>query len=308
MKKILFAILFSLASLIGFCCMKSITAEATDAEFSVNSRVVLASEVNAYNQILTDFHHEGEGSNINPLHDFVQAGDMIVTVSLANNPGFSGSGVGVYYDYANYDVLLAYDDDSGYGVAAFPGDNMQNLSFSMLVNTTKHRVGITTSGTQNATQDGEYVSFFLRAKTNATDLTHPITGIKVLQFCNKKNTDLDYEIETQTQCEYIPYILGDLNGDGVVNTNDSNYLMSAISNGDITRATLANQFVGMAGMYYHNQVIFEVADVNSDNVINQTDANLILTYYNYILLEVNYNGPIGTQLYITVTYNITIVT
>ncbi len=307
MKKILLSIVVSIASLILFCCLRTLSAKAVDTEFSVASRVILASEVDTWNSKLTAEYPDLDN---HVGHDAVQAGDIMVDVYLTHNTGYAGSGVGIYIDTANFYALASYHDNQGLGGAILAGEASDyiQMTVSKLYNASNGIIGITTNSFGNETDDGIYTTFFLRAKTNATDLTHPVSGIKVTQFCTAQNVDIDYEIETQTQCEYIPYILGDLNGDGVVNTNDSNYLMSAISNGNITRATLANQFVGMAGMYYHNQVIFEVADVNSDNVINQTDANLILTYYNYILLEINYNGPIGTQLYITVTYNITIVT
>ncbi len=64
-----------------------------------------------------------------------------------------------------------------------------------------------------------------------------------------------------TECDYWEYILGDVNGDGIVDTTDAKLIMQY----DL-------------GLVSEDELVMEAADVNRDGMVNTTDAKLIMQF------------------------------
>lgn len=87
------------------------------------------------------------------------------------------------------------------------------------------------------------------------------------------------------------YLVGDINGNGVVDGIDATRVLRAcdLNGGDIKikniNGNFTNEIPDLRSAY--------AADVNKDGFISQADADLLLKYYTTIISGIEYNGNIG---------------
>lgn len=118
---------------------------------------------------------------------------------------------------------------------------------------------------------------------------------------NKNYVSLTYtEVQPHQQQSHtlLEYMLGDIDGDGVVTAADSSLLSAVISSTNVT-LTAANaeayfvaysqshNNVSIAGMYVDNIFVFDVADINFDASLTSTDSSAILLYFTYVTAHID---------------------
>lgn len=289
MKKIAFVIFSIVGLFIALTVQKGVQASATDEAIIYGVAVELTENVDLdYNQV----------ANI---------GDFKIEFHIDNNPGFTGSGIGLYYDKDNFEPIVNPDSpliccctiatDEG-------GSVFRSVSPSIMVNTKKGRFGLTTNGLVDCESNGLFFTVYLRRKQNAPNPNaNPSIGTLVSQFYDSHNDDLDYEEPTPyvspssistpvtvTRYAYLQYMLGDLNGDGYVNMMDANIISSILGTSASINATVAEDRASaltgytLDGLFhngynaYEGVFIFDVIDVNGDGDVSDADRAQISNF------------------------------
>jgi hypothetical protein len=177
-----------------------------------------------------------------------------------------------------------------------------------------HMVAITISSMNPINfSNGEIVSIFLRIRPNSPPISENTVVANNLCMEQIKGEDrLDMDQSEYTPLQSIPdpifyydvyFVVGDLSGNGSINSNDHVYYLAILQNNSsytennisvLTSSDAPGLFVSDA--IIGNQIIFEAGDVNSDGVINQQDANLIVQYCQDDLLGIlTGNEYIGSE-------------
>ena len=172
-------------------------------------------------------------------------------------------------------------------------------------------LGIATMGGAgiNCTSDGAIAFAFLKRKSTAPT-TAPIPSASTFftyftDVTNQPQAYTEVAPHGQTPNLLLEYLIGDIDGDGVITAYDASVLNTVISSTSVT-LTAANAeayFVAshsasgtyIDGMYEQNVFIFDVADVDQDGVLTTTDANQILDYFTSVMISLDpLNPDIGT--------------
>ena len=300
MKKIYLCVLFGVLSFILLLGANPARASAVDNEFVVRVDYVTSNQVSDFNQALANLY----GTN---GYEAVVTGDYKVTVTLNNNTGYTDSALQVYYDKNNFRPVNktgnAPDMNIVYGIAA------SGMTYLGGVNLNAGLVGLGAgyhNGDANS-QSGVYGYFFLRPLTNATNLMNPVTRMAVVKYEEGYGISLNHTVNNHCRYKAFQYMLGDVNGDGVVDTLDSSALTNVINNhpGALIESNAGNAFAGLAGMYHNGILVFAVADVDYNEVVDQYDVNAILNYISCMNNGVPYNGDIGEKSWYYKTLTIT---
>ena len=316
MKKALLTFLFFCTGMItAFLVSKPNTvAKATNEAIITTFAEELTSETSSYYKNLYSASHNDS------LLDSLQAGDYRMGVRITNNTGYVSSEVPLSYDSDNYYVILVSNDPTEtnavmmYGEAGIGLSVMVSVSYANPGNIAVSSFG----GDNNNTNDGEMVYFFLKRKSNAdpnvTELAVSIRKPNTVMLADSENHDLPkiVEVTPEQQYHYIVfyYILGDINGDGEVDTVDSTVLQQILN-----YMTSHNATIEQACEYYSSVTagigtpellyITLVTDVNYDNLINADDVEDIQEYYQFIILEEPISSQIGQFMCFTMLVPIT---
>ena len=238
----------------------------------------------------------------------LQAGDCIVSLMLQNNTGYAASGFAVHLSNAYYEAYLEPGETINAAYVAGPASAGLNLTVGY--NSTMNQIGFSTmSGGADCTNSGAVAYAFLKRKSTAPATAPvPTASTEVNQLANRAKVAQPY-IEVapynQTPNLLLEYLIGDIDGDGVITAYDASVLNTVISSTSVT-LTAANAeayFVAshsasgtyIDGMYEQNVFIFDVADVDQDGVLTTTDANQILDYFTSVMISLDPDNPdIGT--------------
>lgn len=156
-------------------------------------------------------------------------------------------------------VINGYMDDSPMIPYGEKSDDYPLTSFDMIVSPD--------------TPPGDYEIFFL-----TEPIDYPDQRITTVSTC-KTDTDPSRDFVPRTQSIHIivsedgtvpSYILGDLNGDGAVDSTDASAVLAAYAR------------VSTGNTYRLNRQQIAAADINEDSSVDSSDASLILMYYSYI--------------------------
>lgn len=166
-----------------------------------------------------------------------------------------------------------------------------------------HEVALTMSDLLFENEDKRLVGFYVErtAVNNAFNSTANLefrnTGNSNDYFANSKTNTTIYSavgnvgsIYTPEMLESNEYLVGDVDGNGIINASDTSHVLRQIKyygtkkisdfNGDYNDA-----IEDLRGAY--------AADVNKDGYITQEDADLILRYYTLMMSDKPYDGEIG---------------
>lgn len=287
MKKVFFLLGFAIAGILLLFTVKPTVAKA------VNTPNTIAVTVH---ELTSDYTVDiGNNTFVTYAHE----GDFEVLLTIENNTGYAGSGMGLYYDKNNFDPCMP-DPSDPTSIECYytTGPALINLSPSILVNRSQGRFGLTTNGTTNNTNDGLMMRVFLTRKDNAPDPDAiPYVGTVVTQLVTAKNYDVSYYEPTCLNTGFIAerrfllnYRLGDLDGDGNVTMADANLLSSILANSTSINASTAESRaraltgVTLDGLFHNTYDIFEdtfifsVIDINNDGVITSADITQINNY------------------------------
>lgn len=236
----------------------------------------------------------------------LQAGDAIVSVMLQNNSGYTTLGISTYMSNSYFEPYLTAGNM--YPVAYILGSAAPNFLVSINYNEIQDRVGLTVMNSSPSSSDGAILYFFLKKKQNApSSALFPTISTNVSHVINNKQYMSYTEVNPHDQTPNIllEYLIGDIDGDGVITAYDASVLNTVISSTSVT-LTAANAeayFVAshsasgtyIDGMYEQNVFIFDVADVNQDGVLTTTDADQILDYFTSVMISLDPDNPdIGT--------------
>lgn len=236
----------------------------------------------------------------------LQAGDCIVSVMLQNNTGYSAFGIGIFLSNSYYEAYL-----SAPRYAVFiPGPAANGLLVTAGYKSDVDQIGISTMGSgTNCSNDGAVAYCFLKRKSTApTTAPIPTASTSVQQMVDCGDIPQPYiEVEHNGQTPQIllEYLIGDIDGDGVITAYDATVLNTVINstNATLTASNAETYFVAchtaygtcIDGMYEQTVFIFDVADVDQDGVLTSTDADLILDYYTSVMISLDpLNPDIGT--------------
>ncbi len=315
MKKALLTFLFFCTGMItAFLVSKPNTvAKATNEAIITTFAEELTSETASYYKNLYSASHNDS------LLDSLQSGDYRMGVRITNNPGYASGVVPLLYDSDNYYVILVSDDPTETDAVIMYGE--AGIGLSVIVDVSYAHPGyiaVSAVSGLNNTNSGEMVYFFLKRKPNAdpnvTELAVSIRKPNTVMLADSENHDLPkiVEVTPEQQYHYIVfyYILGDINGDGEVDTVDSTVLQQILN-----YMTSHNATIEQACDYYSSVTagigtpellyITLVTDVNYDNLINADDVEDIQEYYQFIVLEEPISSQIGQFMCFTMLVPIT---
>jgi len=252
----------------------------------------------------------------------VHGGDYKISFCVDVDPNaMKPNGFSLYYEYnsnkfnpihknnlpysAFYVLNSSQSDLSGAFISAGISENNQRFSF--LVASPDNPIDF---------NSGEIASMFIRPKPEALPLPANTAFVENFHMAQISTEINGYSVD-MPQTEYTPntgtsvnisyhdihFIVGDLSGNGSINSNDHVYYLAILQNNSsytennisvLTSSDAPGLFVSDA--IIGNQIIFEAGDVNSDGVINQQDANLIVQYCQDDLLGIlTGNEYIGSE-------------
>lgn len=158
----------------------------------------------------------------------VKAGKQVpITVSIASNPGIS-----------TFTFDLTYDHTKMYPVSYTKGDALSGVEVTTPLGSQSFqekdsvRFLCKTADTRNTDVDGELVTVVFQTLDSVEQGIHQI-GIIPSNFINENNEAINLQ-EDGCQLEVTDYIIGDVNGDDVVDLKDAMLLAQSIAGFDVT--------------------------------------------------------------------------
>ena len=222
-------------------------------------------------------------------------GDIRADVVIENMPDFTTSGFHVELGEGfKFTTSNEGDDYVTFG----------NPYAGSLVNINDHELAFATMNATAKNYNGHFVGFYVER----TDVNNVFNSTGNVVFYNIPNapcmiTDAEHHItiynpangtggiNTPEILESNEYLVGDINGNGVVDGIDATRVLRArdLNGGDIKieniNGNFTNEIPDLRSAY--------AADVNKDGFISQADADLLLKYYTTIISGIEYNGNIG---------------
>lgn len=291
MKKLIFTFIFACLSVFMLCGKTNdkIQASATGYNLSLDVEKLTA--------------NDGDAKNL------TQAGDFRINIKIADNQGLAGFGFQLRYS----SDFVAITETGHPSVSTYKSGNVGIGLIVCNANSTDRKLAVSGATSSLVYNDGTIVTVYLRPVNAATLTEAKIQGM-ITGFTVKSMDLLHQQVIPPTDytspsgyTELLPYMIGDINGDGVVNISDAIALMSALNNHSYTVSTAGNHFASCYGMYVgenNDYFVFAVGDVNGDGFINSDDSDDILEYYNDVYVAgFDYNGDIATTENYTVTVN-----
>lgn len=217
MKKTVWAILFGLFFGVLLCLNSKtiISASATNDLVVKITPVCTASEAASYS---------GGGVNI-------QQGDYRVTVSVENNSiGFGTIVMRLYYNNSYFvPVGTGFSNELYEWVSP---DTYSSVMATLGYNTAEHLVGLSFSKQSTIWGDGDLVNFFLRPTGTMPTFAHILTGLEILSIKNTNNVSImsQFNYDTSHYQRGYRFLIGEIDGDGVITASDADYLEDVIDN------------------------------------------------------------------------------
>lgn len=259
------------------------TASAASAEFELYSRVI------------TDLSSE-DGLSQSELSR-IDVGDYAVDVYLKVDGTMSGiqAAFQMNYDNVNFETIYANDVEDDYlyrplRSGAFAVANEPELGVLSAVCALP-------SGT---IKSGYFMTIYFEKKTDV-DSDNPVTDFIVVELEDGGGNPVPCPSPTYVSVVY-PYILGDLNGDGIADADDASLLLACLEDSNTISITELT-WVLYDDNFPATVICFEQVDANQDGYIMENDADEILSAYASGMFG-NYTGDIGTEKVYYVTVNI----
>lgn len=222
-------------------------------------------------------------SSVSTDYGTVPSGAYAVSVCIKNNPGLSGLGLTV-----NLTNMTAYISKNNVEVTD------GKFSPTTAINTNKS-IGFACSKGSNVTVDGTLFTFYVSKASSGTasiEMTlvssNNLNGASVL---TKTNGSASGSISSSSAVK-----IGDVTGDSSVDSADSTKILSALSNHNVSSATIKTVNASLSSWFPTVKMV-EQADVNSDGYVNKTDSNEILSYYAKTIAGTTYTGKAGKTYY-----------
>lgn len=304
-----------------FCKIGVVKAYATNDELNISVKYITSEDATKYNN--------QQISNLNNYTVPIQTGDYAVSLSIKNNTGFTSIGYRIYYDpdvctpvYKNSTDALGAPTKLPIFDKGVAGDD---VILQCALNTDQHLLGIGSMAGDTATADGIICTFFFRP-SDKLFLSDELDIVTNHEVCEWKNNGHNVNVHDNTGFTLFHYvsptlnqnwIIGDIDQDGEITAVDAQLILSlytdyTVTDGQIiytseyngTYTLSTNPATTADGIY-----VVTVSDVNSDGVVDVTDASLVLQYYTDY--EVghgnlnNYNGLIGTETGVYIEYTVT---
>ncbi len=223
---------------------------------------------------------------------------MVITVNITNNIGFDNSTTMLKLGDA-FDVI---EGPNGKPIIA----NGEIFDDSIVCSVENNNILTVVSASDDVKcNDGSLFSFYVNVDDNSNDRTINILTIpEVNADIQKSNLRSGY------------YAIGDVNHDGVIDGRDAAKILNVINNTayycyehrlpiDFVQSHIDILFPGIPSALIVDAFITTTYDENGNPTINayiisSEDAYDILSYYSYVMAGslVNYNGRVGTNIYI----------
>lgn len=204
--------------------------------------------------------------------DGTQAGDLKVTVSIANNQGYAGIGFGLYYDSDNYaPVYNSYEEP-----AWTMGPAMYGLALVCEIDTDNSIFSIAGGTAANNRTSGNIISVYLRP-LNGVSSTSPITAFIMDDLTNASKQHLSYTVSNQCAVSNV-FRVGDANADGVIRIWDVQLVRQIIANANGVTVTEANFMNFITTTNVGDGVCFALMDADGNGVLTDEDATIITEY------------------------------
>ena len=315
MKKVFMTICMTISALFILVIKQpTVTAYATNTPtLDVVVKCITASEASAYN------------SNMNTANVQCAAGDYAVSLVITNNTGYAATGYQIIYNKVLGTAITYAVNRPIYCVGNVLSET--DLGIVPSVNLADGIFGLGTMGTVNECDSGVIITFFIRP-SEALSLEDEQELITSHHADRWLDTDSNPVIHTTTNgytlySSHVPdsttqyWIIGDIDQDGEITAVDAQLILSlytdyTVTDGQIiytseyngTYTLSTNPATTADGIY-----VVTVSDVNSDGVVDVTDASLVLQYYtDYEVGQGNlnnYNGLIGTETGVYIEYTVT---
>lgn len=271
MKKFFTTFVFSLIAIVAFA-------------FVNDTEALTASAVNDLSVSVT---------KLTTAEEDAQVGDYKVTLSIAENSGLSGLGIGFYYDSTNFAPVMTEDNTVSF-ISMTP-----LLGFSVMCSPSNSVIGVAAASPNNCRKNGDLVSFYLRKTSNVAN-AFPLASIIIDQLTNIEDELLSYSISDQCAV-YNVYRVGDANADGNILIYDAIFINQIISNANGVAITESNFMNYITSTNVGDGVCFALMDADGDGFLTSTDADIITQY----IAGYSVNAPMldYATVYITISAN-----
>jgi len=215
----------------------------------------------------------------------LQEGDIAVDWYIYYSESVSEIAAGAVFEYDadNFD-FIADGDEYLYapGLGYAPAVAIDNETNKLSVGAS--RVASTTGGRF-------FTIYFRKISTSLTEVM-PLVSLYVDKLNAKVNGTLEQiQIPVPCDCDVSFALLGDINGDGKVDSVDAMLLNQVLADAGSITETQWSTYSGR----FPNVVCFAQVDANKDSIITSADSSEILDYYSHILLG-TYDGPAGSYI------------
>lgn len=259
----------------------SATTSTTTSAASTTSTTAVTTKMPVYPQSVFVLS-ETEIAEVKAQKD----GTVKVTVSVMGAEGhYCNTGIYLYYD-----ERLTIDKTK----QPVPGEAISKLSHAYAYGDTDDFVFLTTAGVDDYGKDGVMWTIYFKLPENVKQGDEYHFRIGDSKYGKLPPTFIDYEesengrkmqenifsaeipdgriVIVENPSIEIPedYTLGDVNGDGLINSVDASAVLTEY----------AYSMTESGGKF--NELQKKAGDVNKDDILNSVDASLILEYYAYV--------------------------
>ncbi len=228
--------------------------------------------------------------------DFVieSDGDIRADVVIENMPEF---------DSCSFHVVLGEGLKFSKSTEGREKNSFDNSGMSKFIRIGDHEASFAMANLSFENEDNRLVGFYVE-RTSVNNMFNSTANLEFRYtpyasdyFANSKTNTTIYSAAENIGSIYTPdmlesneYLVGDVDGNGIINPSDTSHVLRQIKyygtkkisdfNGDYNDA-----IEDLRGAY--------AADVNKDGYISQEDADMILRYYTLIMSDKPYDGDIG---------------
>ncbi len=256
-------------------------------------------------------HTETDPTVLSGIYDETDAtsADTIIAVDL-NVSGMTANEMvnqaSIVYDYDSTKftpIFFSGTDD------IYVDSYIQGLSVSTATNPTSISIVTFRASTFLVSSKFFTIYFKLLPSINPNTVNNPVTDLDTIRWKGEMPdsnnpeemipTNPPYVEPTIINYETIHVLIGDITGNGVVDTDDSVMLLQVLEDYSIQQASIATVAANLA-LWFPTLDAAEQVDTNGDGYFSQADVNNIMKYYSYAILHMgSYSGLAGTYYVFT---------
>lgn len=249
-------------------------------------------------------HTETDPTVLNKIYNDTDAtsADTIIAVDF-NVSGMDDSNkinsVGFLFDYDSLHFAPLFEEDSQGNRWVYNSCPVKRVTCLGTYSTSTSQISITAIASSPVKVNGTFYTLYFTLESSTNPALNPITGFDTVKWRDTSVTPHVNPVYVEPTVVTYSVLIGDITGNGEVDTDDSVVLQQILEEYEIQQASLATVAANLA-LWFPNLEAAEQVDANGDGYFSQADVNSIMKYYSYAILHMgSYSGLAGTYYVFT---------